>query len=138
MNQTDTLCINTIRMLAVDAIEKAKSGHPGLPMGAADYAFDVAVDGKRWATGIYFSFPFFDGLKTRAKVAQARSDLATTTLAEAQLRDSIAQAMGKRGFSFIEVVSPCPTAHARRAAQRPSAHPAPVEQLPKSPESVCQ
>ncbi|MFQ5701099.1 MAG: transketolase [Acidobacteriota bacterium] len=33
------LAVNTIRMLAVDAVEKAKSGHPGLPMGAADYAF---------------------------------------------------------------------------------------------------
>jgi transketolase len=30
---------NTIRFLAVDAVEKAKSGHPGLPMGAADAAF---------------------------------------------------------------------------------------------------
>jgi len=33
------LAVNTIRMLAVDAIEKARSGHPGLPMGAADCAF---------------------------------------------------------------------------------------------------
>ena len=33
------LAANTIRMLAVDAVEKAKSGHPGMPMGAADYAF---------------------------------------------------------------------------------------------------
>jgi len=30
---------NTLRMLAVDAVERANSGHPGLPMGAADYAF---------------------------------------------------------------------------------------------------
>lgn len=32
-------CINTIKMLSVDAIEAAKSGHPGAPMGAADIAF---------------------------------------------------------------------------------------------------
>ncbi|RPJ19945.1 MAG: transketolase, partial [Planctomycetaceae bacterium] len=35
----DQLCINTIRMLAVDAVEKAKSGHPGMPMGAAAMAY---------------------------------------------------------------------------------------------------
>ncbi|WP_404789235.1 transketolase [Altericista sp. CCNU0014] len=35
----EELCINSIRFLAVDAIEKAKSGHPGLPMGAAPMAF---------------------------------------------------------------------------------------------------
>lgn len=28
-------CIDTIRFLAVDTVEKAKSGHPGTPMGAA-------------------------------------------------------------------------------------------------------
>jgi hypothetical protein len=33
--ERDTLCINTIRFLSVDAVEKANSGHPGLPMGAA-------------------------------------------------------------------------------------------------------
>jgi transketolase len=33
------LAVNTIKMLAVDGVEKANSGHPGLPMGAADYAF---------------------------------------------------------------------------------------------------
>ncbi len=32
-------CINTIRFLAVDAVEKANSGHPGMPMGAAPMAF---------------------------------------------------------------------------------------------------
>jgi transketolase len=35
----DTLCINTIRFLAVDAVQKANSGHPGLPMGAAPMAY---------------------------------------------------------------------------------------------------
>lgn len=35
----DDLAVNTIKFLAVDGVEKAKSGHPGLPMGAADYAY---------------------------------------------------------------------------------------------------
>ena len=32
-------CVNTIRFLAADAVEKAKSGHPGAPMGMADMSF---------------------------------------------------------------------------------------------------
>ena len=35
----DELCINTIRTLSIDAVEKANSGHPGLPMGAAPMAY---------------------------------------------------------------------------------------------------
>jgi transketolase len=35
----DNLCINTIRMLSVDSVEKAKSGHPGMPMGSAALAY---------------------------------------------------------------------------------------------------
>ncbi len=35
------LCINTIRFLAVDAVQKANSGHPGLPMGAAPMAYTL-------------------------------------------------------------------------------------------------
>jgi len=37
--EIDKLCINTIRMLAVDAVQKANSGHPGMPMGAAPMAY---------------------------------------------------------------------------------------------------
>jgi transketolase len=33
------LCADTLRLLAVDMVEKANSGHPGLPMGAADMAY---------------------------------------------------------------------------------------------------
>ncbi|PSN17495.1 transketolase [filamentous cyanobacterium CCP5] len=35
----EELCINSIRFLAIDAVEKASSGHPGLPMGAAPMAY---------------------------------------------------------------------------------------------------
>src|SRR5438477_3428281 len=35
----EQLAVNTIRFLAADAVEKAKSGHPGMPMGMADAAF---------------------------------------------------------------------------------------------------
>jgi len=38
-SELDRLCVNTIRMLAVDEVEKAHSGHPGLPLGAAPMAY---------------------------------------------------------------------------------------------------
>ena len=37
--QLEKTCINTIRMLAVDAVERARSGHPGMPMGVAPMAY---------------------------------------------------------------------------------------------------
>ncbi len=37
-SETLTLAVKTIQMLAVDAVEKAQSGHPGMPMGTADFA----------------------------------------------------------------------------------------------------
>jgi transketolase len=37
-DDTDLLCVNTIRTLALDAVEQARSGHPGLPMGCAPLA----------------------------------------------------------------------------------------------------
>lgn len=39
--QIEQLAINTIRTLSIDAIEKANSGHPGLPMGAAPMAYTL-------------------------------------------------------------------------------------------------
>ena len=44
MAQIDKLCIDAIRVLAAEAVQKAKSGHPGMPMGAADMAYAL------WAT----------------------------------------------------------------------------------------
>ena len=39
MNSIDRLCIDTVRMLSVDMVEKAKSGHPGMPLGASPMAY---------------------------------------------------------------------------------------------------
>lgn len=38
-SELDSLCINTLRTLAIDVIQKADSGHPGLPLGAAPMAY---------------------------------------------------------------------------------------------------
>src|SRR5436305_2940764 len=43
-DKLEELCVNTIRFLAVDAVEKAKSGHPGTPMGMADMAYVLWTD----------------------------------------------------------------------------------------------
>jgi transketolase len=40
-SEMDQLCINTIRTLAIDAIQKARSGHPGTPMGMAPLAYGL-------------------------------------------------------------------------------------------------
>ena len=37
--ELDQLCVNTIRMLSADGVQKANSGHPGMPMGAAAMAY---------------------------------------------------------------------------------------------------
>ncbi len=41
MNKTELLTINTMRLLAAEAVQKANSGHPGLPMGAAPMAYTL-------------------------------------------------------------------------------------------------
>lgn len=41
MANIDTMSVNAIRVLAADAVQKAKSGHPGLPLGCAAIAYDV-------------------------------------------------------------------------------------------------
>ena len=39
--ELDQICVNTLRSLSIDAVEKARSGHPGTPMGAAPYRLIV-------------------------------------------------------------------------------------------------
>ena len=44
----DLLCINTIRTLSMDAVQKANSGHPGTPMAMAPVAYTVWQDALRY------------------------------------------------------------------------------------------
>ncbi len=53
----------------------------------------LASSGPAWNAGVYLSFPVFDGLATRGRVAEARSDLASFAIDEASLRDAITLAV---------------------------------------------
>src|ERR1700747_1994943 len=46
--QLDTLCINTIRTLRIDAVQQANSGHPGAPMGLAPVTYCLWQDFLRY------------------------------------------------------------------------------------------
>lgn len=50
MTTIDEKSVNAIRILAADAIQKANSGHPGLPLGAAPMAYEL------WANHLNFSY----------------------------------------------------------------------------------
>ncbi|HEX7615129.1 MAG TPA: efflux RND transporter permease subunit [Thermoanaerobaculia bacterium] len=49
----------------------------------------ISVDGKKWGAAVSMSFPFFDGLATRGRVVQARSDLTRAELDLAKARDGL-------------------------------------------------
>ncbi len=50
-NQLDQLSVNTIRMLSVEAITKANSGHPGLPLGAAPMVYELYAHHLKYNPG---------------------------------------------------------------------------------------
>ena len=54
-----------------------------------DMGGDFQADGSKWSAGLYATFPIFDGLRTRGKVAAAKSDVSTLKIEESKLRDSI-------------------------------------------------
>jgi outer membrane protein TolC len=47
-------------------------------------------DGQVWSAGVVLTFPFFDGMRSRGKTTQAKSDLSSLKIDEAKLKDSIA------------------------------------------------
>jgi len=47
------------------------------------------LDGKTWNAGVYLSFPVFDGLRTRGRILQARSDLTTAEIEERRLSEAL-------------------------------------------------
>ena len=51
---------------------------------------DAGTDGKTWAAGLFATWPLFDGMRTRGRVAQARSERNTLRIEEEQLLDAIA------------------------------------------------
>jgi hydrophobic/amphiphilic exporter-1 (mainly G- bacteria), HAE1 family len=52
-------------------------------------AADLAGDGEVWSVGLFFSFPVFDGLRTRGKVAQAQSERRSLEIDELRLAELI-------------------------------------------------
>ena len=60
------------------------------------------ADGAAWNVGLYVTFPFFDGLRTSGKVAQAKSELRTKQIEETKLLESIALEVRQAEFSFRE------------------------------------
>ncbi|MEI6206407.1 MAG: TolC family protein [Desulfuromonadales bacterium] len=62
------------------------------------------ANGMAWNVGVYLTFPFFDGLKSSGKVAQARSDLRTKQIEEAKLLDTIALEVREAGYALKEAI----------------------------------
>jgi HAE1 family hydrophobic/amphiphilic exporter-1 len=60
------------------------------------------ANGAAWNAGLYLTFPFFDGLRTSGKVAQARSDLRTKQIEEAKQLEAIALEVRQAEFSYRE------------------------------------
>ncbi|MHC4456006.1 MAG: transketolase [Planctomycetota bacterium] len=48
LSELDELCVQTIRFLAIDAVQKANSGHPGMPMGMAPAAYVIWMRHMRY------------------------------------------------------------------------------------------
>ena len=86
---------NRTRM-AEEVVTIANAGNkPRLDL-RADYGYkdweqdDALSNGELWSAGLYITFPFFDGLRTRGQVRQAKSEAASLRIEESKLQDEIA------------------------------------------------
>jgi outer membrane protein TolC len=59
-------------------------------------------DGPAWNAGIYLTFPFFDGLRSRGKTQQARSDLRTSQLQEQKLKNAVTLELRVAHYALTE------------------------------------
>jgi outer membrane protein TolC len=64
---------------------KATAGYKDLFLGHKENEYE----GKTWSVGLAITFPFFDGFRTKGKVAQAQSDVTSLKIDEAKMLDSI-------------------------------------------------
>jgi outer membrane protein TolC len=67
----------------------ASTSKGGAGWSDLDLGGGYQADGPNWSVGLYVTFPIFDGLRTRGKVAAAKSDVSTLRIEEAKLKDSI-------------------------------------------------
>jgi outer membrane protein TolC len=63
---------------------KAGAGWRDLDLGS-----DMQADGPAWSVGLFFTYPIFDGLRTKGRVSQANSTVSTFKIEEAKLLDGI-------------------------------------------------
>jgi outer membrane protein TolC len=61
----------------------------GVGWSDLDMGGGLRADGPNWSVGLLVTFPVFDGLRTRGKVAAAKSDVSTLRIEEAKVKDSI-------------------------------------------------
>ena len=52
----DEICVNTIRTLCIDAVQQAKSGHPGTPMAMAPVVYTQISEQSNWPLGGALAF----------------------------------------------------------------------------------
>ena len=95
-NRSELLELRRQRSVARELVAIARSrGKPRLDLSAAWGRRSLGVgtidtNGLTWEAGVYLKVPFFDGMKTRGQVIQARSDLARYGLEEARAREAVA------------------------------------------------